>query len=160
MNNKNNKSGTEKKRGERERERTSAKVDADVEQEHGVADQIEEQQAHVAPVVVEERDGDGQYDDVGDEQDEHDEVPVEAKARARMYDPVADLLLAHLLLEHALAAAEQLHRQLVVRRLQHAHKVRLEVRVGGPRVRHQIVRRPHARDLVVDERIGGLRRRR
>ena len=86
----------------------------------------------MTPIVVEERNSHRKHNDIGDEQYEHNQVPIEAKITARMNDPVAHLLLPYLLLEHALLAAEQLHGQLIIRRLQHAHKVRLEISgIGG-----------------------------
>ena len=45
--------------------------------------------------------------------------------------PVANLLLSELFLEDALLAAEQLHRQFIIGRLQHADKVVFQVGIGG-----------------------------
>lgn len=55
---------------------TSSEVDDDVYEEDGVREAVEGYPAR-AEVVVEEGDGDGQDDKVGDEQQQHAQVPVE-----------------------------------------------------------------------------------
>ena len=80
------------------RRNTCAEIDENVQQKHGVRDEIEYEQTGVTHVLVEEGNAYGQNDDVGDEQYEHDQVPVEAEVAARVDDPVADLLLAQFFL--------------------------------------------------------------
>ena len=80
------------------RRNTCAEIDQNVQQKHGVRDEIEYEQTGVTHVLVEEGNAYGQNDDVGDEQYEHDQVPVEAEVAARVDDPVADLLLAQFFL--------------------------------------------------------------
>lgn len=73
---------------------TCSKVDENIKQKHGVGDQIENKQTGMTHILVEKRNGNRQNDDIGDEQYQHDQVPVEAEVTAWMNDPVADLLLA------------------------------------------------------------------
>jgi hypothetical protein len=56
---------------------TRPEVDDNVEEEDGVGHAVEDDPVR-AEVVVEERDGHGQDDEVGDEQHHHEQVPVES----------------------------------------------------------------------------------
>ena len=55
---------------------TRSEVDDEIEKKDGVADAIEYNPARTE-VVVEERNRNGQDDEVGNEQDQHEQVPVE-----------------------------------------------------------------------------------
>ena len=59
-----------------ENKETSAEVDDEVEEEERVWDGVEDDPAR-AQVVVEEGDGDWEDDEVDDQQDQHEQVPVE-----------------------------------------------------------------------------------
>ena len=57
---------------------TCPEVDDEIKQKDCVWDAVEDDPA-CAEVVIEEGDGDGEDDEVSDEQDEHEEVPVESE---------------------------------------------------------------------------------
>lgn len=60
---------------------TCSEVDDQVEHEDRVRDAVEDDPLD-AEVVVEERDGDWKNDEIGDQQHQHDDVPVEPVAMA------------------------------------------------------------------------------
>ena len=57
---------------------TCPKVDDEIEKEDGVRDAVEDDPV-CAEVVVEEGNSYGKDDEVGDEQNQHEQVPVESK---------------------------------------------------------------------------------
>ena len=56
---------------------TCAEIDDQIEQEDGIGDAVEYDPVQ-AQVIAEEGDPDGQDDEVGDQQDQHEQVPVES----------------------------------------------------------------------------------
>ena len=56
---------------------TCPEVNHNITEENGVGDNVEDDPAG-GEVVVEEGDGDGEDDQVGDEQKEHADVPIES----------------------------------------------------------------------------------
>lgn len=124
---------------------TCAEIDDDIEEKEGVGHDVEDDPARGVDLFAEEGDGHGENDDVGDQQDQHQQVPVEAKVRTRMDDAVAGALLSHSLLEKAFLAAEELHGQLVVTGFEQIHEV---VDDG----RRAAQRRVEADSLFVQER--------
>ena len=108
---------------------TCSKVDHNVHQENRVRNTVEDDPA-CGEVVIKERNGHWQNYQVGHQEQQHAEVPVEPgrvrnqagrqeswrpEAGAGVDDPVANLLLSHPLLHQSFLAAKQLHGQLVVR---------------------------------------------
>ena len=67
--------------------RTCSEVDDEIEQKDGVGDAVEDDPARTE-VVVEERDGDGQDDQVSDQQDQHEQVPVKPTASNDQHEQV------------------------------------------------------------------------
>ena len=57
---------------------TCSEVDDEIEQEDGVGEAVEDDPLG-AEVVVEEGDGHWQNDEVGDQKDQHEEIPVETE---------------------------------------------------------------------------------
>jgi len=58
---------------------TGSEVDDEVEHEDGIGDTVEDDPVD-AEIVVEEGDGDWKNDEVGDQQQQHHQVPVEPTA--------------------------------------------------------------------------------
>ena len=61
---------------QKEEVKTCSEVDDNITEEDGVGDNVEDDPAG-GEVVVEEGDGDGEDDQVGDEEEQHADVPVE-----------------------------------------------------------------------------------
>ena len=68
--------------------RTCSEVDDNITEEDGVWDNVENDPAG-GEVVIEEGDGNGEDDEVGDEEEEHADVPVEPEFWARVNHPRA-----------------------------------------------------------------------
>ena len=57
---------------------TCPEVNYNITEENGVGDNVEDDPAG-GEVIVEEGDGDGEDDEVGDEEEQHADVPVESE---------------------------------------------------------------------------------
>ena len=65
-----------------------SEVDHDITEEDGVGDHVEDDPA-CGEIIVEEGDGDGEDDQVGDQQQQHADVPVEPELRTWVDHPGA-----------------------------------------------------------------------
>ena len=125
------------------RGQTCAEVDDDVEEKESVGDDIEGDPSQRVDLLAEEGDGHGQDDHVGDQQNQHDQIPVEPatidvrrlkgerdepEGGAGMDDAVSRPLLSESFLDQSFPRAEQFHRQFVVRRFEQVHQVVDDVR--------------------------------
>lgn len=67
---------------------TCSKVEHDITEKDGIRDDIEDDSGE-GEIIIEEWDGHGEDDEVGDEEEEHADVPVEPEGRHRVDDPRA-----------------------------------------------------------------------
>ena len=63
---------------------TGAEVDNEIDEKNSIRDAVEDDPM-CTQVVVEEWYGNGKYDDVGDEQHEHEQIPVKPSHHIHIY---------------------------------------------------------------------------